>query len=175
MIGHQRNRASEPLYACDAFGRTSRLSLFRTEPTLCFNKHIHERDSTSPSMSSPASRRSKRNSLNSTPARGSHTPQQPASNPQAQMDPNSTSASQQGGEQATPQAPRQNIASSSPLFFRSSPSNASQTGQPGPSGQMEISSPLKQVSNAGDEDRTPRASRQAPAGELCVTAHYGCN
>ena len=114
-----------------------------------------------PAMSSPASRRSKRNSVNSTPARGSQPSQEQTSSQPANME---ATGSQPDGAQSTPQAPRQNLASSSPLFFRSSPSNASQAGpQEGPSrGAMDISSPLKQVSNAGDEDRTPRASRQDP-------------
>ena len=60
--------------------------------------------------------------------------------------------------QGTPQAARQNVPSSSPLFFQSSP--AAPNGNANGNAKMEISSPLKQVSVAGSTPRAP------PGGKL---------
>ena len=55
--------------------------------------------------------------------------------------------------QGTPQARRQNIPSSSPLFFQSSP--AVPNGNANGSGNIDISSPLKQASVANSTPRAP--------------------
>ncbi|CAD6589620.1 MAG: hypothetical protein ASARMPREDX12_003906 [Alectoria sarmentosa] len=55
--------------------------------------------------------------------------------------------------QATPQATRRNMPSSSPLFFQSSP--AAPSGNANGNANMDISSPLKQVSVAGSTPRAP--------------------
>ncbi|MCJ1474070.1 hypothetical protein MMC13_002728 [Lambiella insularis] len=55
-------------------------------------------------------------------------------------------------------APRQNVASSSPLFFRSSPANGAVNGNH----RMEISSPLRQASSLVGDDTTPRGRLQPP-------------
>ena len=59
--------------------------------------------------------------------------------------------------QATPQATRQNVPSSSPLFFHSSPAapNGNANGTTNGNANMDISSPLKQVSVAGSTPRAP--------------------
>ena len=55
--------------------------------------------------------------------------------------------------QATPQARRQNVSSSSPLFFQSSP--AAPNGNANGNGNRGISSPLKQASVGGSTPRAP--------------------
>ncbi|KAI9701794.1 MAG: hypothetical protein M1836_001138 [Candelina mexicana] len=116
-------------------------------------------------MSSPASRRSQRDSLSGTPKRASTRSQQPPSSPVVGPEQGGSqtfpqnSPSKQRPPQGTPRGARQNVVSSSPLFFQSSPAN----GASAPTGQrMEISSPLRQESNATDGDRTPRAGRLPP-------------
>jgi len=72
--------------------------------------------------------------------------------------------------QSTPRGSRQQLqtgaASSSPMFFGSSPA---QSAQQGTSQRLQndfiISSPPRQASSAGDQDQTPRATRQAPPGQ----------
>jgi len=111
-------------------------------------------------MSSPASRRSKRNSASATPTRSTRNSAQPASSPAAAVAPSSPAAQEEPNQsQRTPRASQQNVASSSPLFFRSSPVNgaANMNGNDA----MQISSPLKQVSIAGS---TPRGRVQPPGG-----------
>ncbi|KAL2058979.1 hypothetical protein ABVK25_000271 [Lepraria finkii] len=61
--------------------------------------------------------------------------------------------SQQAQPQGTPQVARQNVTSSSPLFFRSSP--AATPSAPIDNANMDISSPLKQASIAGSTHRAP--------------------
>ncbi|KAJ9614423.1 MCM DNA helicase complex subunit [Cladophialophora chaetospira] len=96
-------------------------------------------------MSTPSSRRrghSSRNSQSSTPAK------QPTATPRS-----TRSAANGAG-----------VASSSPLFFQSSPAR----GGPAPPSQLSsdghiVSSPPGQRSNAGDRDATPRASTRPTA------------
>ena len=108
-------------------------------------------------MSSPASRRSQRNSASVTPAHSTR----------------SNRTAHPHGSQATPRASRQpNIPSSSPLFFNSSPSHGivAAEGANGTNGinglngggGIDVSSPLRQMSVA---DITPRGRAQAPGGD----------
>ena len=109
-------------------------------------------------MSSPASRRSQRNSQAGTPRRSARRTQQPPSSPpgsDAQL-PGGPATSQSSN---TPKTSRRNIVTSSPILFSSSPAP-----RPAAAGRMEISSPTQQASDAADGDRTPRA-RQAIGGE----------
>ena len=120
-------------------------------------------------MSSPASRRSQRNSLTATPrraARNSLQPSSPAVAAQEQSQPpqNEAPRHQQSQSPGTPRASQQNIAASSPLFFRSSPVNGAANIN-GPE-RMEISSPLRQASSIPDNDGTPRDRAAPPNGEL---------
>lgn len=115
-------------------------------------------------MSSPASRRSQRNSQSATPARISRTSQQPPSSPAAAVAPRQATSEQQDANQGTPRVSRQNVPSSSPLFFRSSPVNGDATAHG--ADRMDISSPLRQASGAEDNDGTPRGRPQPPDGEL---------
>ncbi|MCJ1369576.1 hypothetical protein MMC20_000788 [Loxospora ochrophaea] len=105
-------------------------------------------------MSSPASRRSQRNLSSAMPAHEaapSHSiPNSPAP------------AMAQSSPHATPRASRQNIASSSPLFFRSSPSNSNNIPAGSNNGLMGLSSPLRQASSLGDHENTPQGREQAP-------------
>jgi hypothetical protein len=72
------------------------------------------------------------------------------------------------------------VAASSPMFFSSSPANGSQSRRNRPGGSSKgqndlvISSPAGQLSNAGDQENTPRASRQPAGGELRshMARHY---
>ncbi|KAI9812035.1 MAG: hypothetical protein M1827_004927 [Pycnora praestabilis] len=108
-------------------------------------------------MSSPASRRSQRNSLSATPKRAARDSQQSLSSQErdaAQLLEDSQE-SQKLPSQSTPRASRHNVATSSPLFFRSSPVNPS--AAPPAAERMQISSPLRQDSIATDGERTPRA------------------
>ncbi|KAK2740224.1 hypothetical protein FQN55_008950 [Onygenales sp. PD_40] len=112
-------------------------------------------------MSSPGSARRRgrpaKSSAASTPTRAG------ASQPQAQSSPSSANASQ-----TTPRASRRlrgdGVPSSSPLFFQSSPPAGT---QPAPAAaaaaasRMEISSPVRGSSNAGDGERTPRGNARA--------------
>ena len=91
--------------------------------------------------------------------RKSHFNGQTLSPPLARMSSPAPRRSQQAQSQGTSQAARQNIPSSSPLFFRSSPAAA-----PNGNANMNISSPLKQPSIAGS---TPRA----PPGGKWILAH----
>ena len=129
-------------------------------------------------MSSPASRRSNRNSVNGTPrrssTRGSETPisDPPLPDSDAANDQLQSEADQ--ASQNTPRAdaqPSQNTSqsqappTSSPLFFRSSPagsqsqSQSQSLGVPAGNG-INISSPLRQQSDAASSQggRTPRPS-----------------
>lgn len=108
-------------------------------------------------MSSPASRRSQRNSVSATPQRSARSSQQA---------PSPARSAHQNGSQATPRASRQNnIAASSPLIYHSSPLNGSQptagADEANGASRMNISSPLRQMSVA---DNTPRGRVQAPGG-----------
>ncbi|KAI9654350.1 MAG: hypothetical protein M1821_006666 [Bathelium mastoideum] len=114
-------------------------------------------------MSSPTSRRTARNSGSATPARSTRSSQVPASSPMdlgpdEQLRSEASQASEREQDaQGTPSALRQTgIASSSPLFFRSSPANGS-TARPSGNG-VNISSPLGRDGNTTDGDRTPRPS-----------------
>ena len=70
------------------------------------------------------------------------------------------------------------VASSSPMFFSSSPANGSQTRRNRPGGSsrgqndLVISSPPRHSSNAGDQENTPRATRQAAGGKLRFLKYY---
>ena len=94
--------------------------------------------STIDTMSSPVSRRSKRSSVAGTPAR-SRTSQQRNGTPAA--------------VQSTPlQRPGANVPMSSPMFFGSSPSNATPVGPP------------RQVVIDADRETTPGGQTQRPEG-----------
>lgn len=132
-------------------------------------------------MSSPASRRSNRNSVNGTPrrtsARNSEAPRSSPALPDAdaandQLRMEAEQASQDLPYENTPRAAvrssqntsqSQNPPTSSPLFFRSSPANGSQSQSQSANGAagngMNISSPLRQqTALSSDGGRTPRAS-----------------
>ncbi|KAL9116820.1 MAG: hypothetical protein Q9187_006649, partial [Circinaria calcarea] len=115
-------------------------------------------------MSTPGSRRSQRNSLTSTPVRATRNSQQAPTSPVAATAPSQSGArvalSPQGNLQATPRVGRQDVPSSSPLFFRSSPVNGA--GAVNGNDGMDISSPLRQVSILGENELTPRARLQPP-------------
>lgn len=118
-------------------------------------------------MSSPAPRRSQRNSASATPVRPTRNSQQIRSSPMVpdrsrdQETPSTAPGQAQGQE--TPRASRQPVLSSSPLFFHSSPVNGPAGANVTGNGRMDISSPLRQTSLA---DSTPRQRLQAPGGTL---------
>ena len=139
-----------------------------------FNSHLfvvscctNNNHSSSAAMSSPVSRRSNRNSPSATPVRSARNSEQLANSPapgsalaSAPRNPETASASvHESHSHGTPRASRQTLASSSPLFFRSSPSNAGAraTAQD----RMDVGSPLGQTSIAGS---TPRGRLQPPGG-----------
>ena len=110
-------------------------------------------------MSTPSSRRtarSGRGSVASTPSRAARTTPQPSRQP-----------------------PSDNIAaSSSPLFYRSSPATATPRRSQPANGDFIISSPPKQPSVAGDREATPKATRaQNVAGRCfhCKINHAGAD
>nr|POE47973.1 dna replication licensing factor mcm4 [Quercus suber] len=118
-----------------------------------------------PSMSSPVSRRSARNSVNGTPRRNTRTSQTPASSdpvlPDADDSAQNTPRAGTRSSQQTSQS--QNPPTSSPLFFRSSPAGSQSQSQSqslnarASSNRIAISSPLKHANNS-DGGRTPRAA-----------------
>jgi DNA replication licensing factor MCM4 len=118
-------------------------------------------------MSSPASRRSNRNSA--TPRRTPRSSQAPATSPDNQLMSEASHAPQspqssRAGSQNQSNTPRgqlstKNVPSSSPMRFGSSAKSV----RSGSAISGDVSSPLRQHSNASDGDRTPRANR-APAG-----------
>src|ERR1700761_6957039 len=105
-------------------------------------------------MSSPASRRSNRNSA--TPRRTSRASQAPATSPDNQLQSEASQASQ-SPRSSRGQPSAKNVPSSSPLRFGSSAKSA----RSGISNGADASSPLRQRTNASDGDRTPRANRTA--------------
>jgi hypothetical protein len=115
-------------------------------------------------MSSPAQRRSQRNSASATPRRGgrnARSSQIPSSSPapagpDEQLQSEASQASQRGS-QATPRNQRlTSTQTQSPLFFRSSPINGSASGAANGAG-----------ADADSEgDRTPRASGMTFGGTL---------
>lgn len=144
-------------------------------------------------MSSPASRRSNRKSVNGTPRRSQQDSSAPMSDPSL---PDVDAANEQIQSEASQQqdtTPRANARSSqntsqsqapptsSPLFFRSSPAGSeSQSRSQGlnlPAGAngVNISSPLRQRSDAASdqEGRTPRASGAVGGKESTLVCHMG--
>ena len=109
-------------------------------------------------MSSPAARRSQRNSLSATPRR-SRNPDQTTNSLAVTTARNSPPAQQPAG---TPRSSRQNVAVPSPLFLRSSPVNETTMANGGQ--RMDISSPLIQSSIVAGNDNTPRGRPQPPNG-----------
>ena len=120
-------------------------------------------------MSSPASRRSQRNSLTATPTRAARNSLQPPSSlavmaqEQSQPQQNGAASHQHIQSPGTPRASQQNMAASSPLFFRSSPVNGAANANENE--RMEISSPLRQASSVPDNDGTPRGRAPPPNGQ----------
>ena len=117
-------------------------------------------------MSSPASSggrgRPTRNSA--TPARSSiAASQEPQSTP-ARSTRSAASRAAQNAMNATPRATGQQsstaVASSSPMFFQSSPANGAQPAN----SAADRSSPMRASSDADDGETTPRASRQFVGG-----------
>ncbi|KAF2088396.1 MCM-domain-containing protein [Saccharata proteae CBS 121410] len=112
-------------------------------------------------MSSPAPRRSQRDSQSGTPRRSARNPQTHRSSPvgagaDEQLRSEASQSSQrQPAQSETPRsrAQEQSFPASSPLFFRSSPANPS-----GAANATGASSPLREPLNGTDGDRTPRAS-----------------
>lgn len=100
-----------------------------------FGIALFSSQSNAPIMSSPTQRRSQRSSASATPrrsarsARSSHAPSSPApGGPDEQLQSEASQASQRVS-QATPRNARlQSASTQSPLFFRSSPANASGSG-----------------------------------------------
>lgn len=127
-------------------------------------------------MSSPAPRRSQRNSASATPMRSTRNSQQLRSSPVVpdrsgdQGTPSMTPG--QSRRQETPRASRQPVLSSSPLFFRSSPVNETGGANGTRNERMDISSPLRQTSLANS---TPRQQLQAPGGISMVFPYNFCN
>ena len=141
-------------------------------------------------MSSPASRRSNRNSLNGTPLRSNRDSEAPLSDPPL---PDADAANDQlrseadgGLQQDTPRGnarSSQNTSqsqappTSSPLFFRSSPAGSQSQSQsqslnvPGTNG-VNTSSPLRQRNNVASSQggRTPRPSG-AVGGKIVTVMH----
>ena len=124
--------------------------------------------SNSATMSSPVSRRSNKSRSSATPVRSAQNPEQLANSPARSFvqapsgAPDTASVSgQESRFRETPRASRQTLASSSPLFFRSSPANGA-TGIIANDG-MDISSPLRDTSLA---DSTPRGRLEPPGGIL---------
>ena len=135
-------------------------------------------------MSSPASRRSKRSSVNGTPrrrsVRASEAPMSDASLPDntnaAEERPQSSTPRR--AARATPVGSSQNTSqsqappTSSPLFFRSSPAGSQSQSQsqslniPGGAERAGLSSPLRNVASS-EGGQTPRASG-AYGGEYCI-------
>ncbi|KAL2011929.1 hypothetical protein VTN00DRAFT_4647 [Thermoascus crustaceus] len=119
-------------------------------------------------MSSPASSRRR-----GRPARGSQTPSSARSRASQQNPPTSSPTramddQSQSGSQATPRASRrlrgeEPVASSSPMFFQSSP-NGTQRSAGAPEERMEISSPPRASSNIDDGETTPRGNGR-PVGD----------
>ncbi|KAK7513009.1 MCM2/3/5 family-domain-containing protein [Phyllosticta citriasiana] len=112
-------------------------------------------------MSSPAPRRSTRSSASATPRRSTRNSQFPQSSPLAAgADEQLHSEASQGSQpQRTPRARVQqqnNVPSSSPLFYNTSPANGSTTAN-GANG-VDASSPTRHQPAGTDGDRTPRAS-----------------
>lgn len=145
-----------PRYPTRPLGSTTAISITNNHPT--------SSDST---MSSPAPRRTQRNSQSATPRRSVRSSQAPQSSPFAssaddQLQFEASQAAQQDSARATPRASRlqHNIAVSSPLFFRSSPVVGSGVGN-----GADVSSPVRQSSNTTDGDRTPRASERNIGGQ----------
>ena len=120
-------------------------------------------------MSSPVNRRSHRSSLASTPMRSNRPSSQAPPSPTPQL-PAEVMSSPNRPSQSTPRGPRQTVASSSPLFFRSSPATGSAVVN-GDS-RMEIRSPLSQASSIADNDVTPRGRAQPPNGILIPNIVY---
>ena len=134
-------------------------------------------------MSSPASRRSNRNSVNGTSSRRDRNSDAPMSDPPL-PDPASDQLQSEADRASQQDTPRDNARSSqdesqsqapptsSPLFFRSSPagsqsqSQSQSLGVPGANG-VNISSPLRQRNDAASsqDGRTPRPSG-AIGGEI---------
>ncbi|KLJ11041.1 minichromosome maintenance protein 4 (cell division control protein 54) [Blastomyces silverae] len=121
-------------------------------------------------MSSPGSARRRgrpaRNSAASTPSRPSATQPQPQTSPSSAANGGPQS---QNASQTTPRASRRlreaGVASSSPLFFRSSPPPEPRQAPAGDSGsRMDISSPVRESPSAGDVETTPRANAR-PIGD----------
>lgn len=110
-------------------------------------------------MSTPRNRRSQRGSVSGTPKRSARNT--PSSAPVV--------SSPQRQDQGVPRASNQNVHSSSPLFFRSSPVNGAANSNS--YGRMEISSPLRQASNVGDDDVTPQGRSRPPNGTNLGTSH----
>jgi len=134
------------------------LATFKRYHPAIFGAHLTKYElKISAKMSSPASRRSQRNSVSVTPQRSPR---------HSQQAPSSARSAQQTGSHATPRASRQNnIAASSPLLYHSSPLNGAQltagADEANGASRMNISSPLRQTSVA---DSTPRGRVPAPGG-----------
>ena len=143
---------------------------FRRVPILYFTNYLHLLNLSficetvvCRTMSSPTARRSQRSSKSATPVRPARNTTQPRSSPAPNQEQQTADASQHlAQEQRSTPVPRTNIASSSPLFFRSSPANG--RAPVNSNGAMDISSPLRQVSIA-DSDTTPRG-RVGPTGRF---------
>lgn len=92
-------------------------------------------------MSSPAPRRSQRNSQSATPSRSLRSSQPPRSSPAP-----AEASSQNGSKNGTPRQARASQLASSPMFFQSSPANGNGSAAGAPS------SPLRQMSNTQSTD-----------------------
>ncbi|KZF22348.1 DNA replication licensing factor MCM4 [Xylona heveae TC161] len=115
-------------------------------------------------MSSPAPRRTQRSSQSATPRRRERSSPSEADPAQTQLQQEVTAASSDDQPHATPRRLQQNVASSSPLFYRSSPSNGMAHLSVGErSDPMDVSSPpVQQLNQSEDGDRTPRARTRYP-------------
>lgn len=120
-------------------------------------------------MSTPTSRRSQKSRLSATPVRSTRNSQAPGSSPAIASgqvplaNPRAAASSPHNSIQETPRASRLNVASSSPLFYRSSPVNGAAGSNT--NDRMDIiSSPAGQISIA---DSTTR-ERLQPLGGMKI-------
>ena len=132
-------------------------------------------------MSSPAPRRSQRNSQSATPSRSLRSSQPPRSSPAP-----AEASSQNGSKNGTPRQARASQLASSPMFFQSSPANGNGSAAGAPSSPLRQmsntqstdthaapSSPLRHMTDTqsvSNGDRTPRASGGLIGGKASLSA-----
>lgn len=133
---HMISHAKKPLYA-------RRVSVLIVQSPNC-REYIFLQSVSRITMASPTSSRkrghSSRNSVSSTPARSTRTPKKPRQ--------------PTGSANPTP----------SPLFVQPSPSNGQRQNEKAIPSNLDVSSPVRFSSDAGDVETTPRAGGAAVGG-----------